>query len=125
VFSTSKDNVPSIVGVGRGAIEATLLLNGQQLAGSKQPEKAHGDITWQGRQHGVVSLSERKLRVEKPGPRKKGKGTSKEVAIPAYEALVISESASLVKRVFLFFFIVSHNLYWLIRQSHLCVISVT
>jgi len=76
--------------VGRGAIEAILLLNGQQLAGSKQPGKAHGDITWHGRQHGVVSLSERKLHVEKPGPRKKGKGTGKEVAIPAYEALVMN-----------------------------------
>jgi len=74
--------------VGKGAIEAILLLSGQQLAGPKQPGKAHGDITWHGRQHGVVSLSQRKLRVEKPRLRKKGKGSGKEVAIPAYEALV-------------------------------------
>ena len=75
---------------GKGAIEAVLLLSAEQLAGPKQPGKVHGDITWHGRQHGVVCLSERKLRVEKPRLRKKGKGTGKEVAIPAYEALVMN-----------------------------------
>ena len=76
--------------VGKGAIEAVLLLSAEQLAGPKQPGKAHGNITWYGRQHGVVSLSERKLRVEKPRLRKKGKGCGKEVMIPAYEALVMN-----------------------------------
>lgn len=76
--------------VGKGAIEAVLLLSAEQLAGPKQPGKVHGDITWYGRQHGVVSLSERKLRVEKPRLREKGKGTGKEVTIPAYEALVMN-----------------------------------
>jgi transposase-like protein len=74
--------------VGKAAIEAILLLSGRHLAGPKQPGKAHGEITWHGRQHGVVSLSERKLRVEKPRLRKKGTGSSKEVVIPAYEALL-------------------------------------
>lgn len=76
--------------VGKGAIEAVLLLSAEQLAGPKQPGKAHGEITWHGRQHGVVSLSERKLRVEKPRLREKGKGSGKEVMIPAYEALVMN-----------------------------------
>jgi len=76
--------------VGKGAIEAVLLLSAEQLAGPKQPGKAHSEITWHGRQHGVVSLSERKLRVEKPRLRKKGKGSGKEVTIPAYEALVMN-----------------------------------
>lgn len=75
---------------GKAAIEAVLLLSAEQLAGPKQPGKAHGEITWHGRQQGVVSLSERKLRVEKPRLRRKGHGTGKEVAIPAYEALVIN-----------------------------------
>ena len=75
---------------GKAAIEAVLLLSAQQLAGPKQPGKSHGDITWYGRQHGVVSLSERKLRVEKPRLRKKGPGTGKEVPIPAYEALIMN-----------------------------------
>ena len=63
-------------------------MSAQQTAGPTQPGKARSDVGWQGRQHGVVSLSERKLRVEKPRLRKKGKGPGKEVSIPAYEALV-------------------------------------
>lgn len=74
--------------VGKGAIEAVLLLSAQEIAGLKQPGKARCDIGWHGRQYGVVSLSERKLRVEKPRLRKKGKGPGKEVSIPAYEALI-------------------------------------
>lgn len=75
---------------GRGAIEAVLLLSAEQLAGAKQPGKCKGDITWHGRQGGVVSLAERKLRIEKPRLRKKGKGTGGEVAIPAYEAMIMN-----------------------------------
>lgn len=75
---------------GKAAIEAVLLLSAEQLAGPKQPGKAHGDITWHGRQHGVVPLSERKLRVDKPRLRHKGPGKGKEVAIPAYEALILN-----------------------------------
>ena len=75
---------------GKAAIEAVLLLSAQQVAGPKQPGKSHGQITWYGRQRGVVSLSQRKLRVEKPRLRKKGKGCGKEVAVPAYEALVMN-----------------------------------
>lgn len=75
---------------GKAAIEAVLLLSAEQLAGPKQPGKAHGEITWHGRQHGVVPLSERKLRIDKPRLRQKGAGTGKEVAIPAYEALIMN-----------------------------------
>jgi transposase-like protein len=75
---------------GRGAIEAVLLLSAEQLAGTKQPGKWKGDITWHGRQGGVVSLAERKLRIEKPRLRKKGKGTGGEVTIPAYEAMIMN-----------------------------------
>jgi len=76
--------------VGKAAIEGVLLLSAKQLAGPKQAGKSHGEITWHGWQQGVVSLSERKLRVEKPRLRKKGPGTGKEVAIPAYEALIMN-----------------------------------
>jgi putative transposase len=76
--------------VGKGAIEAVLLLSAQQTAGPKQPGKAHGEITWHGRQHGVVCLSERKLRVEKPRLRKKGTGSGEEVPIAAYEAMAMN-----------------------------------
>jgi transposase-like protein len=76
--------------VGKAAIEAVLLLSAQQVAGPKQPGKVKGQIGWHGRQQGVVSLSERKLRIEKPRLRKKGKGHGKEVAIPAYDAMVMN-----------------------------------
>jgi len=76
--------------VGKAAIESVLLLSAQQVAGSKQPGKAKDGVGWHGRQNSVVSLSERKLRVEKPRLREKGKGPGKEMAIPAYEAMVMN-----------------------------------
>lgn len=81
--------------VGKAAIEAVLLLSAQQVAGPKQPGKVKADVGWHGRQQGVVSLSERKLRVEKPRLRKKGKGAGKEVAIPAYEAMMMNSRLGL------------------------------
>lgn len=74
---------------GRAAIEAILLLSAQQIAGPKQPGKAK-DVNWHGWQAGVVSLAERKLRIEKPRLRRKGKGTGTEVPIPAYEAMAMN-----------------------------------
>jgi putative transposase len=76
--------------VGKAAIESVLLLSAQQTAGPKQQGKVKDDIGWHGRQMGVVSLSERKLRIEKPRLRRKGKGAGNEVAIPAYEAMVMN-----------------------------------
>ena len=73
---------------GRATIEAVLTLSAQQVAGPKHPGKAGGDITWYGRQKTTVPLAERKLRVEKPRLRRKGKGADKEVPIPAYEAML-------------------------------------
>ena len=67
--------------VGRSAIEAVLLLSAKEVAGEKHPGKAGSVIAWHGRQAGVVSLSNRKLRVEKPRLRKKGRGSGGEVSI--------------------------------------------
>ncbi len=75
---------------GKAAIESVLLLSAQQVAGPKQPGKIKGDIGWHGRQQGVVSLSQRKLRIEKPRLRKKGRGRGKEAAVPAYEAMAMN-----------------------------------
>jgi putative transposase len=72
---------------GRATIEAVLTLSAQALAGPKHPGKAGGDIGWHGQQNGVVSLAERKLRISKPRLRRKGKGKSDEVEIPAYAAM--------------------------------------
>lgn len=73
---------------GRATIEAVLALSAQELAGPKHPGKrAISAIGWHGQQKGVVSLAERKLRISKPRLRRKGKGKSSEVEIPAYEAM--------------------------------------
>lgn len=73
---------------GRATLEAVLTLSAQEVVGPKHPGKAGGEITWYGRQQTTIPLSERKLRVEKPRLRRKGKGTDKEVAIPAHEAML-------------------------------------
>ena len=73
---------------GRATIEAVLTLSARELAGPKHPGKrAVGSIGWHGQQNGVVNLAERKLRISKPRLRRKGKGKSSEVEIPAYAAM--------------------------------------
>jgi len=72
---------------GRATIEAILLMSAQEVAGPKHPGKRGGKILRHGRQNGVVNLAERKLRVEKPRLRRKGKRKGAEVEIPAYEAM--------------------------------------
>jgi putative transposase len=73
---------------GRAAIEAVLTLSAQEVAGPKHQGKRGGPVGWHGSQNGVVPLSNRKLRVDKPRLRRKGKGPRKEVEIPAYEAML-------------------------------------
>ena len=70
---------------GRAAIEAILLLSAQDVAGQPHPGKKQGAVYRNGTQHGVVSLSNRKVRVNKPRLRHKETG---EVSIPAYEAML-------------------------------------
>ncbi len=76
--------------VGTAAVEAVLMLSAQEVAGPKHPGKTGGGVGWHGRQAGVVCLSDRKMRVEKPRLRRKGKGAGKEIDIPAYEAMVMN-----------------------------------
>jgi putative transposase len=74
--------------MGRASIEAVLELSARQVAGEPQQGKARaGEIGWHGRQLGRVRLKERKLRVQRPRLRKKGRGADREVLIPAYEAM--------------------------------------
>jgi hypothetical protein len=69
--------------MGRASIEAVLELSALQVAGSPQQGKARPtDIVWHGTQPGRVSLKQRKLRVNKPRLRRKGRGAGKEVPIP-------------------------------------------
>jgi transposase-like protein len=72
---------------GRAALEAILLLSAQEAAGPKHAGKAAGDVRWHGRQPGIVALSDRQVRVEKPRLRKKGPGVGAEVEVPVYAAM--------------------------------------
>ena len=73
---------------GRAAIEAILTLSAQEVAGPKHPGKEIGEIMWFGRQKTTIPLSNRKLRIEKPRLRRKGKGAGNEVEIPALQAIL-------------------------------------
>ena len=78
--------------LGRVHVEAVLRLSAESVAGPRHPGKKGGEIGWHGREKGTVCLRERKLRVERPRLRQKGRGRDQEVAIPAYEALRKKES---------------------------------
>src|SRR5881394_1902460 len=80
---------------GRAMIESILLMSAREVAGPKQQGKRDGigTINWHGKQSGQVVLAERKLRVNKPRLRTKGKN-SKEVEIPAYAAMQRSDRLS-------------------------------
>ena len=85
--------IDELIGItGRAAIEAVLTLSAQEVAGPKHPGKKAGDITWYGQQSTTVPLSNRKLRVNKPRLRHKGKGANKEVEIPAYESILANSA---------------------------------
>ena len=51
---------------GRATIEAILELSAQSVAGEKHPGKKGSEIRWHGWQDGLVSLSEREVRVSRP-----------------------------------------------------------
>jgi putative transposase len=74
--------------MGRATIEAVLELSAREVAGEPHQGKRaandkHAGITRHGRQRGVVKLSDRSLRVEKPRLR----DADGEVMVPAYAAL--------------------------------------
>jgi transposase-like protein len=75
--------------IGRAGIEALLELSAGEVAGPKQKGKRRDDraVRWYGHQDGMVQLPERKVRVEKPRLRRKGKGKDAEVPIPVYETM--------------------------------------
>ena len=70
--------------LGRQTLETILMLSAEQIAGTKTPGKASGDIRWHGSQSGQVHLADRKVQVKRPRLRHKTDG---EMKVPAYEAL--------------------------------------
>jgi len=63
--------------MGRATVEAVLQLSAEQVAGPKQqgrPGDDGRDVRWHGSQNGIVTLSDRKLRVSKPRLRRQDGG---------------------------------------------------
>ena len=75
--------------VGRATVEAVLGLSAEALAGPKQAgrRRGAGEALWYGSQGGQVYLSDRKVRVERPRLRAKGRGAGGEMEVPAYAAM--------------------------------------
>ena len=74
--------------VGRATLETILEVSAEQVVGNRQPGKARpGTVGWYGRQPGRVYLGDRKLGVQRPRLRQRGRGQDKEVTVPAYAAL--------------------------------------
>jgi transposase-like protein len=74
---------------GRAVLQAVLQLSAAQVAGGPQQQgkRRPSSVVFYGRQAGQVMLSDRKLQVERPRLRTKGRGRTKEVEIPAYTAM--------------------------------------
>jgi putative transposase len=73
---------------GHAAIEAVLQLSASQAAGgpAQQGKRRTRDVVFHGRQPGQVRLSDRRLEVEQPRLRTRGRHGC-EVEVPAYEAM--------------------------------------
>jgi len=73
---------------GRAAIQAVLQLSASQAAGgpAQQGKQRNGEVVFHGRQAGQVMLSDRKLEVERPRLRTRGRA-GREVEVPAYAAM--------------------------------------
>lgn len=73
--------------VGRAVIEAVLELSAEQVAGPRSQGRRRQGVGWYGRQRGRVRLKERKLSVDRPRLRRRGRGAGNEVSVPAYAAM--------------------------------------
>ena len=73
--------------LGRGTLEAVLLISAAGVAGESHRGRRGGEIVRHGQQRGVVPLSNRKLRVERPRLRLRAGGTGAEIEVPAYAAI--------------------------------------
>jgi putative transposase len=71
---------------GRALVELLLQLSASTIAGEKSPGRHSGEVLWHGSQSGQVCLLEKRLKVQKPRLRTRGR-RGREVAIPLYEQL--------------------------------------
>ena len=85
LIESSKLMVGELMGqVNVALLEVLLEVSAEKLAGPKQRGRLGEEVCWHGSQGGVVTLSDRKVRLQRPRLRRRGGG---EVLIPAYEAL--------------------------------------
>jgi putative transposase len=70
--------------IGVKTLETILVLSAEQVAGPRQPGKAHGEVRHYGSQPGRIRLADRKVKLKRPRLRHKTQG---EVPVPAYEFL--------------------------------------
>jgi len=88
LIEQSKLAVDDLIEVaGRSVIETVLRMSVENLTGPSHPGKEGREVLRHGSQPGVVSLSNRRLRVSKPRLRRKGVGRGGEVEVPAYAAM--------------------------------------
>jgi transposase-like protein len=73
--------------LGRSTLEAVLQISAAGVAGENHRGRLGGEIVRHGGQDGVVSLSNRKMRVTRPRLRNKRGGAGSEVSVPAYDAM--------------------------------------
>jgi transposase-like protein len=73
--------------LGRSTLEAVLRISAANVAGESHQGKRGGAVVRHGIQDGVISLSNRKMRISRPRLRKKGGGDGSEVSVPAYDAM--------------------------------------
>jgi transposase-like protein len=73
--------------LGRSTLEAVLAISAAGVAGEVHRGRRRGEIVRHGFQDGVVSLSNRRMRLSRPRLRRKSGGVGGEVSIPAYEAM--------------------------------------
>jgi transposase-like protein len=73
--------------LGRATLEAVLLISASGVAGEAHQGKPGGSVVRHGSQSGIVPLSTRKVRVQKPRLRRKEGGHGAEMEVPAYAAM--------------------------------------
>lgn len=89
LIEESKKTIDELIDdVSRKAVHWILLMSAMGVAGEPQQGKRRaGTIGWYGSQPGQVYLKDRKLKVDRPRLRQRGRGDGKEVPVPAYEKM--------------------------------------
>jgi transposase-like protein len=87
LIESGKQTIAAVMNqAGRVVVELLLQLSASTLAGEKSPGRHDGEVLWHGKQGGQVCLLERRLKVQRPRLRTRGRG-GREMGVPLYEQL--------------------------------------